>query len=64
MRNSVHMLTARELECVLSWKNNKTMKKVGKVLGISHRTVQAHCYSAMKKLGVTKKKALFTMAGF
>jgi DNA-binding CsgD family transcriptional regulator len=54
-------LTQREQECVQSWYQYKTMKKAGKALGISPRTVQTHCYSAMKKLLVSKKQHLFDL---
>lgn len=55
----MQILTKREQECIQFWYDYKTMKKAGKALGISPRTVQTHCYSAMKKLLVTKKHELF-----
>lgn len=57
--NILTTLTKREQECIVSWMQYKTMKKAGKALGISHRTIQSHCYSAMKKLQVNKKTVLF-----
>ncbi len=54
-----NILTPRERICILAWQEYKTMKKAGKALGISPRTVQSHCYSAMKKLAIYKKHCLF-----
>ena len=46
------ILTIREEEVFSLLVQNKTTKEIGKILGISEKTVRNHISNAMQKLGV------------
>jgi DNA-binding CsgD family transcriptional regulator len=47
----VAQLTAREQEVVLLFAHGASAKSVSQILGLSHRTVEAHASSIIRKLG-------------
>ena len=52
---AVHSLTLREVE-VLTWiARGKSARQIGRILGISKRTVDAHALSATRKLGAANR---------
>lgn len=56
------MLTERERECMLWTAKSKSSWEIGKILGISERTVVFHIENAKKKFGVTNKYHLIIRA--
>lgn len=60
-RRSIELLTLREREVVAGLVRGLTNKKIGKELGISHRTVEIHRARAMRKLGAPTLAALLTL---
>jgi len=55
-------LTDREL-CCLQWAAvGKTSWEMGKILGLSERTVNFHIHNACRKLGVHGRQAAITVA--
>lgn len=55
-------LTEREQECMLWTAKSKSSWEIGKILGISERTVVFHIENAKKKFGVTSKYHLIVRA--
>lgn len=51
-RNLLDQLTPRELEVLSRVAAGRTSREIGEDLGISHRTVETHRESIMKKLGI------------
>jgi DNA-binding NarL/FixJ family response regulator len=51
-------LTEREQQVWDLIKQAYTAKQIGKVLSISHRTVEVHKYRIQKKLGMTWREAV------
>lgn len=55
-------LTSREVT-ILNWmKNGKTNWEIGKILGVSERTVRFHVEQIFSKLGVTSRSQAVAMA--
>lgn len=55
---SVPSLTQRQLDCLVLIAQGKSDWDVGKILGISHRTVQEHVDAARKRYGVGSRTQL------
>ena len=51
----IPQLSAREIECLAFSRDGVSYNEIGERLKISHRTVEFHMYSAMRKLGVRDK---------
>jgi DNA-binding NarL/FixJ family response regulator len=51
-RSRLDLLTQRELEVLTHVAAGRTSREIGEDLGISHRTVETHRESIMKKLGI------------
>lgn len=63
LRAAPHNLTAREAEVVGYLVNGLSNKETGKLLRISHRTVEVHRAHAMEKLGASSAAHLATIVG-
>ena len=59
--SSIHQLTARENSVMQLLVNGCTCKKIGRQLGISHRTVETHINNAKQKLGVETRSELIRL---
>ena len=55
-------LTKREKQVLFWIVEGKTNGDIGKILGISHRTVEKHCESIFRKLGIENRYAAFVCA--
>ncbi len=51
-----NFITERELECINLLKENYTAKEIGRILGISNRTVESHFYNIKQKTSAKNKK--------
>jgi len=51
--------TRREVDCAKQLLTGKTMKEIGKVMGISHRSVEFYLRTMRFKLSVNTKHELF-----
>jgi DNA-binding NarL/FixJ family response regulator len=58
----VHLLTARQRDVLALIARGRTMKEIGRELGLSPRTVETHKYTMMQALGVTKTADLVQYA--
>lgn len=56
------LLTAREHECLLWAAQGKTSWEIGRILGITERTVNFHIANACAKLDVRTRQAAITAA--
>lgn len=55
-------LTKREKQVLFWIVEGKTNGDIGKILGISHRTVEKHCESIFRKLGIENRYAAIVCA--
>jgi DNA-binding CsgD family transcriptional regulator len=55
-------LTPREQEVVLLFAHGASAKSVSQILGLSHRTVEAHASSIMRKLGARNRTHAVALA--
>jgi LuxR family transcriptional regulator of spore coat protein len=55
-------LTDRELSCLQWAAQGKTSWEVGRILGLTERTINFHIHNACKKLGVHGRQAAITAA--
>ncbi|MGD9152189.1 MAG: LuxR C-terminal-related transcriptional regulator [Gammaproteobacteria bacterium] len=53
-------LTSREMECVYYKINGLSAKEIGKLIGISNRTIEVHLENARKKINFLKHVKLIT----
>jgi DNA-binding NarL/FixJ family response regulator len=61
-RGALDQLTAREREVLLGVARGRTNKEIAAALGISHRTVETHRESLMRKLGIRTVAGLTRLA--
>jgi tetratricopeptide (TPR) repeat protein/DNA-binding CsgD family transcriptional regulator len=54
-------LSQREIDVIACTLNGRSAKGTAQFLGISHKTVQAHIYNAMKKLGCASRGSMITL---
>lgn len=59
-RGRIDRLTAREREIASHIVNGRTCKEIGQLLGISHRTVEAHRAAVMRKVSARNTAELVT----
>ncbi|MDQ8187886.1 helix-turn-helix transcriptional regulator [Pelagicoccus sp. SDUM812002] len=55
-------LTKREKQVLFWIVEGKTNGDIGRILGISHRTVEKHCESIFRKLGIENRYAAIVCA--
>jgi DNA-binding CsgD family transcriptional regulator len=56
------MLSRREVECVEYLVRGKSLKGIGKILGLSHRTVEFYLDNIKTKLSIHSKEELIDKA--
>lgn len=62
MLNIQIIFTKRERDCLPYLAQGLTYKHIGKMLGLSHRTVEAYVKSMRVKIGAASKKELIQKA--
>lgn len=60
LMNNIY-LSSREYQCVQLLKQGYTAKKIGKLLNLSHRTVEHYLENVKNKIGVSSKNELIQM---
>jgi len=54
-------LSAREMEAIFHLCQGKSAKEIGKLLNLSHRTVETHIYNIREKMGCPNKLTLISL---